>query len=143
MTDNLAQGFLEAAAEKKRRGKTFLCYETGGVARSLSYEEFIRRAKAVAGRIRLAGVSPGARIAILATSSLEDAGLYWCIAFAGIILSGAVAVPLNEASAEAELKAIIADCRPEGFFVDAKTRHLSVLAPEAEIKIKIKIRPLF
>ncbi|MDA8325528.1 MAG: AMP-binding protein [Nitrospiraceae bacterium] len=126
---NLAQGFLRAAS--KYKAKTFFYYETNGVAESLSYGEFIKRAEAVAGQVR-PRVSPGARVAILATSSLEDSGLYWCLAFVGTLLSGAVAVPLNEAAPEAELKAIFADCRPEAVFVNGRTRHLSGLAPGAK-----------
>ncbi|MDA8086948.1 MAG: AMP-binding protein, partial [Nitrospiraceae bacterium] len=104
-----------------------------GVAKALSYGQFISRAKAVAARLADAGITSGCRVAILATSSLEDAGLYWCLAFAGAVLSGAIAVPLNETAPEAELRAIAADCRPEAIFVNGQTRHLSGIAPGARI----------
>ena len=127
---NLAQAFLDAA--RLHNAKTFFHYETGGAAKSISYGGFIARAGGISKLLSSLGVSFSAggpsRVAILATSSMEDAGLCWCIAFAGIILSGAVAVPLNENAPEAELKFILDDCRPEALFVDSHTKNLAWLA---------------
>ena len=127
---NLAAALLDAA---RRSGtKTFFHYEKGGAAKTLSYGEFIKRALGVSDLLSGLGISKGARVAILATSSLEDAGLHWCTAFAGTVLSGAIPVPLNESAPEAELKFILDDCRPEALFVDSRTRSLAALAPDAK-----------
>ncbi len=128
-TDNLALGFLEAA--EKFKLKTLLKYETGSDEKpglleenSLSYGEFIKRAISLAASLRQAGFSSGTRVGLLVPS-----GPQWCLAFVAAILAGAIAVPINEAAPESDIKAILADCRPGALFVDNETKKSRLYPP--------------
>jgi acyl-CoA synthetase (AMP-forming)/AMP-acid ligase II len=62
--------------------------EVGG--ERLSYRELFERAAAVAGGLKRAGVDPGDRVALDLANGTE-----WVVCLLGIILSGAIAVPVN------------------------------------------------
>jgi len=68
------------------------------------YRDLWDRAARVAGGLRNAGISRGDRVAIRLGNSLD-----WCIAFWGIQLSGAIAVPVNTRFSEAEVDYVIND----------------------------------
>ncbi|MGW3205243.1 acyl-CoA synthetase [Streptomyces sp. NPDC001135] len=70
--------------------------------RSLTYGELAGAAGALAARLRGAG-----RVAVWATPELETA-----VAVTGVLLAGAVAVPLNPKSGEKELAHIVSDSAP-------------------------------
>ena len=70
----------------------------------LSYQQMWDRATRVAGGLRAAGVSPGDRVAIRLPNSAD-----WMVAFAGIQLAGAVAVPVNTRFTDAEAAYVMDD----------------------------------
>ncbi len=122
---NLPQAFLEAA--KKFGGRTLYNYqEDNKTPRSITYRVFIEKAGNVAVFLAGLGVAPGERVAVLAPSNIR-----WLLAFSGIILSGAIAVPVNETLAEEEIAAILKDARPKAVFFGKETVHLSRLAEGA------------
>ena len=76
--------------------------EVGG--ERLTYQQLWDRAARVAGGLRDAGVRNGDRVAILTA-----AGNDWVVAFWGILLAGAVAVPVNTRFAQPEIDYVIDD----------------------------------
>lgn len=76
--------------------------EVGGEA--LSYGELWERASRVAGGLRAAGVGRGERAAILLPNGLD-----WVLAFWGIQLAGAVAVPVNTRFKDSEVEYVVSD----------------------------------
>jgi acyl-CoA synthetase (AMP-forming)/AMP-acid ligase II len=76
--------------------------ELGGP--SVTYRELWDKAARVAGGLRAAGLSRGDRAAIRLPNSLE-----WCVAFFGIQLAGAVAVPVNMRFSDVEADYVISD----------------------------------
>ncbi|WP_153504853.1 class I adenylate-forming enzyme family protein [Cumulibacter manganitolerans] len=71
----------------------------------LTFRDVWDRAARVAGGLRAAGVKDGDRVAILTA-----AGNDWVLAFWGILLSGAVAVPVNTRFAQPEIDYVVEDC---------------------------------
>ena len=70
----------------------------------ISYRQMWDRAARVAGGLREAGVSPGDRVAIRLPNSID-----WMLAFAGIQLAGAIAVPVNTRFTDAEAAYVMDD----------------------------------
>jgi acyl-CoA synthetase (AMP-forming)/AMP-acid ligase II len=70
----------------------------------LSYQEYWDRSARVAGGLRAAGVEPGDRVAIRMGN-----GIPWALAFWGIEMAGAVAVPVNTRFAEPEVEYVVTD----------------------------------
>ncbi len=135
-TDNLALRFLSAS--EKFKDKPFLRYEISGgenekrsplpdekssqeeigkTTKTLSYGQFIGMAKVFAGNLRRRGVRPGMKIGLFVPS-----GPGWCLVFTASVLAGAIAVPINEAAAGEDLRAVFADCRPEAIVVNGETK---------------------
>ncbi|MEV0763685.1 AMP-binding protein [Nocardia sp. NPDC050435] len=76
--------------------------EVGG--ERLSYRQLWEHASRVAGGLRDKGIAPGDRVA-----SLLDAGTDWVVGFLGIVLAGAVAVPVNTRFAAPEIEHVRTD----------------------------------
>jgi long-chain acyl-CoA synthetase len=76
--------------------------ELGG--ERMGYTQLWDRAARVAGGLRAQGVRRGDRVAIRLGNGID-----WCIAFFGIQMAGAVAVPVNTRFAEAEVKYVVTD----------------------------------
>jgi acyl-CoA synthetase (AMP-forming)/AMP-acid ligase II len=76
--------------------------ELGGL--SVRYGELWERAARVAGGLRALGIERGDRVAIRLPN-----GLAWCVAFFGIQLAGAIAVPVNTRFSEPEVEYVMAD----------------------------------
>jgi acyl-CoA synthetase (AMP-forming)/AMP-acid ligase II len=70
----------------------------------IGYRELWDRAAHVAGGLRGLGVRRGDRVAIRLGN-----GINWCVAFYGIQMAGAVAVPVNTRFAEAEVEYVVTD----------------------------------
>ncbi len=70
----------------------------------IHYRELWDRAARVAGGLRAAGIGRGDRVAIRLGNGLD-----WCVAFWGIQLAGAIAVPVNTRFSEAEVEYVIND----------------------------------
>ena len=119
-TDNLALRFLEAS--EKFKDKLFLKYEieekpASWEKKSLSYGQFMRLATLFAQNLLRRGIRPGMKIGLLVPS-----GPGWCLAFTGVVLAGAVAVPINETAPEEDLQALFSDCSPEALVVNGETK---------------------
>jgi acyl-CoA synthetase (AMP-forming)/AMP-acid ligase II len=69
-----------------------------------SYRQLWERAARVAGGLKAMGIERGDRVAIQLGN-----GLQWCVAFWGIQLAGAIAVPVNTRFAEPEVEYVIND----------------------------------
>ncbi|AEF82896.1 AMP-binding protein [Leadbettera azotonutricia] len=83
-------GELALKAASKYQGKTcFQIYRDGGVYDKMSYAEFGIKTRQIAGLLMDKGVKAGDRVMILAENRPE-----WPIAYFGITLIGAVAVPV-------------------------------------------------
>jgi long-chain acyl-CoA synthetase len=86
---------------ERDRGATAII-EVGGD--SLTYGELWDRAARVAGGLRAAGVQIGDRAAILLPNGID-----WVLAFWGVQLAGAVAVPVNTRFKESEVDYVVDD----------------------------------
>jgi long-chain acyl-CoA synthetase len=89
------------ASVDRDQGATALV-EVGGP--SISYGELWERSARVAGGLRAAGVARGDRVAI----RLQN-GIDWVLAFFGVQLLGAVAVPVNTRFTEQEVAYVVED----------------------------------
>jgi long-chain acyl-CoA synthetase len=98
------------AADKYKKKTAFQIYRDGGIYDRLSYEEFGRKAKQLAGILRDKGVKPQDRVMILSENRPE-----WPVAFFGIALAGAVSVP------------VLIDFTPEQIKTIAEHAGISVL----------------
>jgi acyl-CoA synthetase (AMP-forming)/AMP-acid ligase II len=71
---------------------------------TLSYLELWDRAAVVAGGLRDLGIVPGDRVAIRLPNGID-----WAVAFYGILLAGAVVVPVNLRFSDAEVDYVLRD----------------------------------
>jgi len=76
--------------------------EIGGAR--VTYQELWDAAAAVAGGLKTSGITAGDRVAIRLGNGLD-----WCLAFFGIQLAGAVAVPVNTRFSEPEVDYVVTD----------------------------------
>jgi long-chain acyl-CoA synthetase len=86
----------------ERDGSATALVEVGGP--SLSYGELWERASRVAGGLLAAGVSRGCRVAIRLPNGID-----WALAFFGVQLAGAVAVPVNTRLTAEEVAYVVKD----------------------------------
>jgi long-chain acyl-CoA synthetase len=77
--------------------------ETGGGPR-LTYRDLWDRAAMVAGGLRAAGVTTGDRVAIRLGNGVD-----WALAFWGVQLAGAIAVPVNTRFTDEEARYVVED----------------------------------
>ena len=70
----------------------------------LTYREFWDRSARIAGGLRAAGISRGDRVAIRYGNGID-----WCLAFFGIQMAGAIAVPVNTRFSEQEVEYVVND----------------------------------
>jgi long-chain acyl-CoA synthetase len=78
--------------------------EVGGAR--LTYAQFWSRAARVAGGLRAEGIGRGDRVGIRLPNGAD-----WCVAFFGILMAGAAAVPVNTRFAEREIKQVLTDAQ--------------------------------
>lgn len=84
--------------------------EAGGPR--VTYRELWDRAARIAGGLRQHGIERGDRVAIRLGNGLD-----WCLAFFGIQLAGAIAVPVNTRFSEAEVEYVVSDSGSRFVFV--------------------------
>lgn len=87
---------VEAAAS------TTAIVEVGGA--SITYRDLWDRSAEVAGGLRDLGIQRGDRVAIRLGNGLD-----WCLAFFGVQLAGAIAVPVNTRFSEPEVEYVVND----------------------------------
>jgi long-chain acyl-CoA synthetase len=85
--------------------------------REVSYAEFERESRRVAGALAAAGIRPGDAVALCAGNSYR-----WLAVYFGVIRAGASAVTCSHLLAAGELNRVLADCRPKALFTDAEKR---------------------
>src|SRR3989442_983056 len=78
----------------------------------VNYRTMWDRSARVAGGLRALGIARGDRVAIRLGNGLD-----WCVAFWGIELAGAIAVPVNTRFAEPEAQYVIDDSGSKYVFV--------------------------
>ena len=102
--------------------KDFLIYENEHLSFQQTFEHACRFANALKSEL---GIKQGDRVAIAMRNYPE-----WCIAYMGIVMLGAVVVPLNAWWKGDELDFALGDCEAKTVIVDAK--RLSYLIPLRE-----------
>ncbi len=83
-----------------------LCQE-GSLTRKLTGRDIIKKAGSVSAFLKKLGLSKGDKV-ILAGPSHPD----WCISYLGIVMTGAIAVPLDPQMPPDAMAAIFKDCEP-------------------------------
>ena len=102
--DNAAALFVDEPVEGGHGDRPALVTPSG----SLTYAALRRLTDRAAHGLRALGVEPEQRVALL----LPD-GPAWAATFFGALKVGAVAVPLNTRLGPADLRTVLADCRPK------------------------------
>ena len=103
--------------------------EVGG--ERINYRDLWDRSARVAGGLQALGIKRGDRVAIRLGN-----GLKWCLAFFGIELAGAIAVPVNTRFSESEVEYVINDsgskfvCLPNEPLPDGPALAVEDLQPE-------------
>ena len=88
--------------------------EVGG--ERLTYRQVWERSARVAGGLRAAGIRRGDRVAIRLAN-----GVNWCLAFFGIQLAGAIAVPVNTRFSSSEVEYVVNDSGATFVFLTDQT----------------------
>eukprot|EP00664_Eupelagonemidae_sp_cell27_P004785 gene4785-7639_t len=85
-----------------------------GSGRRVTHRDFLRRCEGLGRGLRLAGVPPGGRVAVLARNCAEYLELYGAAALWGLVV-----VPINIAFSADEVSRVAADAEPHVFVADA------------------------
>src|SRR6266446_7549772 len=120
--DNAATLFVDAPVEEGHGDRTALVTPAG----SVSYAALQRLADRAAHALCAQGVEPEQRVALL----MAD-GPGWAATFFGALKLGAVAVPLNTRLAPADLRTVLADCRPRVLVADRALLEAAAFDPAA------------
>jgi benzoate-CoA ligase family protein len=107
--DNAAALFVDAPVDEGHGARAALLTPSGPV----TYAELQRLTDRAAHALRALGVEPEQRVALL----LPD-GPAWAATFFAALKLGAVAVPLNTRLDAAQLRTVLADCRPKAVVAD-------------------------
>ncbi len=91
---------LRATVDKSPNAEAVV--EVGGAR--LTYRGLWERAAQTAGGLRAQGIQPGDRVAIRLGNGAD-----WCVAFWGIQIAGAIAVPVNTRFTEPEVEYVVKD----------------------------------
>src|SRR6185295_14537271 len=97
--DSLVE-MLKATTDKSPEHEAIV--ELGG--ERVTYRQLWDRSTRVAGGLKSLGVDRGDRVAIQLGNGLD-----WCLAFFGVQMAGAVAVPVNTRFSESEVEYVISD----------------------------------
>jgi len=91
---------LRGSVEKSPESEAIV--EVGG--ERTNYRQLWDRSARLAGGLRAEGIQRGDRVAIRLGN-----GLHWCLAFFGIQMAGAIAVPVNTRFSESEAEYVVSD----------------------------------
>src|SRR3712207_1633921 len=94
-------------------GDEALRYHDGDDWTELSYEELGKAAREIAGGLIAAGIEAGDKVAIFANTRSE-----WTLADLGVVLAGAVAVPIYQTSSVEEAKHVLEDSEAKLVFCE-------------------------
>jgi len=120
--DNAAALFVDAPVEEGLGDRVALVTPTG----SLDYAGLQRLTDRAAHALRALGVEPEQRVALL----MAD-GAGWAATFFGALKLGAVAVPINTRLGPADLRTVLADCRPRVLVADLPLLEGAAIDPAA------------
>src|SRR6266478_1895968 len=120
--DNAATLFVDAPVEEGHGDRTALVTP----AASVTYAALQRLSDRAAHALLALGVEPEQRVALL----MAD-GPGWAATFFGALKLGAVAVPLNTRLGPADLRAVLADCRPRVLVADRPLLEAAAIDPAA------------
>jgi acyl-CoA synthetase (AMP-forming)/AMP-acid ligase II len=110
----------------QRPGAPCLTYDD----RTVDYGELEERSNRVAGALRLAGIGPGERVAIVARNS----PVFYELVF-GCAKAGAVFVPVNWRLSSQEVAGILDDADPKIVFAGSEQRTLVPTGPWTQIDV--------
>ena len=117
---------LRSSVEKAPNSEAIV--EVGG--ERINYRQLWDRSARVAGGLRSLGIDRGDRVAIRLGNGLD-----WCVAFFGIQLAGAIAVPVNTRFSESEVEYVLTDsgakfvCSSEDPLLDGPSLAVDDLEP--------------
>lgn len=103
---------LRAAVDKAPDAEAIV--ELGG--ERVSYRQLWDRAARVSGGLRAVGIERGDRVAIRLGNGLE-----WCLAFFGVQMAGAVAVPVNTRFSDPEVEYVVNDSGSKFVFLPGQS----------------------
>ncbi|MEK6581277.1 MAG: AMP-binding protein, partial [Nitrospirota bacterium] len=128
MTNDTIQSVFLKTAEKCRDKVAFNYHDR--IWKSVTYEKFSADSKAIAAYLINAGINKGDRIAIVSENRPE-----WCIAYIGIMLAGAIAVPVDAQLNPEAVRNFLTDSETKLVFCSSKT---AAAVTEATIGLEIK-----
>src|SRR5690349_5547838 len=105
--DNLHNSLVEmlrATVDQSPDAEAVVELASGAESQRVNYQQLWDRAARVAGGLKTLGVRRGDRVAIQLGNGRD-----WCVAFWGIQLAGAIAVPVNTRFAEPEVEYVLND----------------------------------
>jgi benzoate-CoA ligase family protein len=119
--DNAAALFIDAPVEEGHGTRVALLTPSGPI----TYAQLQGLTDLAGHGLRARGVEPEHRVALL----LPD-GPAWAATFFAALKLGAVAVPLNTRLGAAQLRSVLADCRPKAVVTDRALLAAAGIAPE-------------
>ena len=128
MGNNTIQSALLKTAERCRDKVAFNYYDQ--IWKSVTYGRFSSDSKAIASYLIKTGVNKGDRIAIVSENRPE-----WCIAYMGIMLAGAIAVPIDAQLNSEAVRNFLTDSEAKLVFCSSKT---DLTTNEAIERLEIK-----
>ncbi|MCB9742960.1 MAG: AMP-binding protein [Alphaproteobacteria bacterium] len=109
--------FLDEVAERHELAPALMRTHEDGFTR-VSYQELRQRALACAARLSRVGVEPGDRVVISGLNHPD-----WVISYFGVLIAGAIAVPLDPALAPEQAANIAATASSRASLLDDKARE--------------------
>ncbi|TAL22956.1 MAG: hypothetical protein EPN94_10225 [Nitrospirae bacterium] len=116
MTNETIHSLFLKTAEKCRDNIAFNYFDQ--TWKEVSYAKFSSDSKAIASYLIKTGTGKGDRIAIISENRPE-----WCISYMGIMLSGAVAVPIDSQLYPDSIRNFLADSDTKIIFCSSKTEE--------------------
>jgi long-chain acyl-CoA synthetase len=107
---------LIEAAEKNKDKIAFNFFKDG--RKSITYGEFLKTAEAVLSFLVKSGIKKADRVAIISENRYE-----WCASYLGVLMAGAVAVPVDMRLTPEEIKNIIVDSETKLIIHSAETEN--------------------
>jgi long-chain acyl-CoA synthetase len=96
----------------------------------MSWNEWARASRELAGGLRSLGLSPGDRVCLLANSRPE-----WFLFDVAILMAGAVTVPIYQSNTAEQCEYIITDCGARLVVAENPAQIEKLFAPEARVRL--------
>ena len=115
---------FQQSLEDRPRDRAYML-KANGTYRAISSREFADRVESVTSALRLVGVQPGDRVAIVSPNRIE-----WAIADYAILHCGAVTVPVYPTLQTSAVQHILSDCEAMAAFVSDKAQLAKLGEPD-------------